>query len=102
MVDNQTFFIAPFLPVDDLIKNILIQQTKQDTRLLREVGDLTLAIFTTHTGFLIVDISKLFPFHPPYKRSLYYVYKDPASAGLQAFLGYATSPQGQQALTLGN
>ncbi|WP_271775330.1 hypothetical protein [Aphanizomenon sp. CS-733/32] len=38
----------------------------------------------------------------PYKRSLYYVYKDPASAGLQAFLGYATSPQGQQALTLGN
>ncbi|UUO15700.1 MULTISPECIES: phosphate ABC transporter substrate-binding protein [Aphanizomenonaceae] len=38
----------------------------------------------------------------PYKRSLYYVYKDPASAGVQAFLGYATSPQGQQALTLGN
>jgi phosphate transport system substrate-binding protein len=38
----------------------------------------------------------------PYKRSLYYVYKDPASAGVQAFLGYATSPQGQQTLTLGN
>ena len=38
----------------------------------------------------------------PYKRSLNYVYKDPASAGVQAFLGYATSTQGQQALTLGN
>jgi phosphate transport system substrate-binding protein len=38
----------------------------------------------------------------PYQRSLYYVYKDPASAGVQAFLGYASSPQGQQALTLGN
>jgi phosphate transport system substrate-binding protein len=38
----------------------------------------------------------------PYQRSLYYVYKDPASPGIQAFLGYATSPQGQQALALGN
>jgi phosphate transport system substrate-binding protein len=38
----------------------------------------------------------------PYQRSLYYVYKDPANVGVQAFLGYATSPQGQQALTLGN
>ncbi|MTJ52036.1 phosphate ABC transporter substrate-binding protein [Anabaena sp. UHCC 0253] len=38
----------------------------------------------------------------PYKRSLYYVYKDPANVGVQAFLGYATSPQGQQALTSGN
>ncbi len=38
----------------------------------------------------------------PYQRSLYYIYKDPASAGVQAFLGYASSPQGQQALTLGN
>jgi phosphate transport system substrate-binding protein len=38
----------------------------------------------------------------PYKRSLYYVYKDPANVGVQAFLGYATSPQGQQALISGN
>ncbi|MEI6446099.1 MAG: phosphate ABC transporter substrate-binding protein [Nostocales cyanobacterium ELA583] len=38
----------------------------------------------------------------PYQRSLYYVYKDPANVGVQAFLGYATSPQGQQALALGN
>jgi phosphate transport system substrate-binding protein len=38
----------------------------------------------------------------PYQRSLYYIYKDPANVGVQAFLGYATSPQGQQALALGN
>ena len=38
----------------------------------------------------------------PYQRQLYYVYKNPASAQVQAFLGYATSPQGQQALVIGN
>ena len=38
----------------------------------------------------------------PYQRSLYYIYKDPANVGVKAFLGYATSPQGQQVLTLGN
>ncbi len=37
----------------------------------------------------------------PFKRSLYYVYKNP-SPGVQAFLGFATSPPGQQALVLGN
>ncbi|AFZ27816.1 phosphate ABC transporter substrate-binding protein, PhoT family [Cylindrospermum stagnale PCC 7417] len=38
----------------------------------------------------------------PYQRPLYYVYKNPASPEVQAFLGYATSPQGQQAIALGN
>jgi len=38
----------------------------------------------------------------PYQRSLYYVYKEPASAAVQFFIGYATSPQGQQAIVLGN
>ncbi|MBW4601504.1 MAG: phosphate ABC transporter substrate-binding protein [Calothrix sp. FI2-JRJ7] len=37
----------------------------------------------------------------PYQRTLYYVYKTPANPAVQAFLGYATSPQGQQAL-IGN
>ncbi len=32
----------------------------------------------------------------PYQRTLYYVYKNPASPAVKAFLGYATSPQGQQ------
>ena len=38
----------------------------------------------------------------PYQRSLYYAYKRPASPTVEAFLGYATSPQGQQALVAGN
>ncbi|MBH8561012.1 phosphate ABC transporter substrate-binding protein [Nostoc sp. CENA67] len=38
----------------------------------------------------------------PYQRQLYYVYKNPANPSVQAFLGYATSPQGQQAMILEN
>lgn len=34
----------------------------------------------------------------PYKRVLYYAYKNPPNPAVQAFLGYATSPQGQQAM----
>lgn len=37
----------------------------------------------------------------PYQRTLYYVYKTPASPAAQAFIGYATSTSGQQAL-IGN
>lgn len=37
-----------------------------------------------------------------YQRQLFYVYKNPASPGVQAFLGYVTSPQGQQAIILEN
>jgi len=37
----------------------------------------------------------------PYQRSLYYVYKQNPSPPVQAFLGYATSPQGQQVLAVG-
>ncbi|MDJ0599647.1 MAG: phosphate ABC transporter substrate-binding protein [Crocosphaera sp.] len=32
----------------------------------------------------------------PYQRTLYYVYKNPPSEAVKAFLGYATSPTGQQ------
>lgn len=32
----------------------------------------------------------------PYQRELYYAYQSPPSPQVQAFLGYATSPQGQQ------
>jgi phosphate transport system substrate-binding protein len=34
----------------------------------------------------------------PYQRTLYYVYKNPPSPSVQAFLGYATSPQEKQSL----
>jgi phosphate transport system substrate-binding protein len=38
----------------------------------------------------------------PYQRQLFYVYKNPPSPAVQAFLGYATSPQGQQVIVLVN
>jgi len=38
----------------------------------------------------------------PFQRQLYYVYKNPPNLGVQAFLGYATSVQGQQAMILNN
>jgi phosphate transport system substrate-binding protein len=34
----------------------------------------------------------------PFSRQLYYVYKNPPSQAVKDFLGYATSPQGQQAI----
>jgi phosphate transport system substrate-binding protein len=34
----------------------------------------------------------------PFKRPLYYVYRDANNPAVQAFLGYALSPQGQQAI----
>ncbi len=34
----------------------------------------------------------------PYQRTLYYVYKEPANESAKAFLGYATSPNGQQVI----
>ena len=34
----------------------------------------------------------------PYQRQLYYVYKNPPSEAVKAFLGYVFSPQGQQAV----
>ena len=77
----------------------LVQALKTDG-----IGYATFAQVANQQTARVVAIEGLTPEAAsyPYKRSLYYVYKDPASAGVQAFLGYATSPQGQQALTLGN
>jgi len=38
----------------------------------------------------------------PYQRTLYYVYKQPPTPQVKAFLGYATSPQGQQTFSAPN
>ncbi|NCJ04942.1 extracellular solute-binding protein [Synechococcales cyanobacterium C] len=48
----------------------------------------------------VVAVDGLTPEAPtyPFKRSLYYVYKDANNPAVQAFLGYATSSQGQQAI----
>jgi phosphate transport system substrate-binding protein len=68
------------------------------------IGYATFAQVANQTQARVLSVDGLTPdaSNYPYQRSLYYVYKDPASAGVKAFLGYATSPQGQQALTLGN
>ncbi|MCT7952087.1 substrate-binding domain-containing protein [Ancylothrix sp. C2] len=52
----------------------------------------------------VVPVNNLTPDNPayPYQRTLFYVYKNPASPQVQAFLGYVTSPQGQQAMSGGN
>ncbi|QJB43556.1 phosphate ABC transporter substrate-binding protein [Dolichospermum flos-aquae] len=77
----------------------LVQALKKDG-----IGYATFAQVANQQTVRVVAIEGLTPEAAsyPYKRSLYYIYKDPASAGVQAFLGYATSPQGQQALTVGN
>ena len=48
-----------------------------------------------------VAIDGLTPESPnyPYQRMLYYVYKQPASPAVQAFLGYVTSPLGKQIIS---
>jgi phosphate transport system substrate-binding protein len=52
----------------------------------------------------VVPIDGLTPEAPtyPFKRSLYYVYRDANSPAVQAFLGYALSPQGQQVIATAN
>ncbi|MEG4199422.1 substrate-binding domain-containing protein [Microcoleus sp. Pol12A5] len=38
----------------------------------------------------------------PYKRQLYYAYKNPPSQAVKDFLGYATSSEGHKAMLAGN
>jgi phosphate transport system substrate-binding protein len=51
-----------------------------------------------------VAIDGLTPEAPnyPYQRTLYYVYKQPASPQVQAFLGYVTSDKGKDAIASAN
>jgi phosphate transport system substrate-binding protein len=89
--------------------NIVTLQRDATTPLIQALGTdgIGYATFTqvaNQTKARVLSVDGLTPDagNYPYQRSLYYVYKDPANVGVQAFLGYATSPQGQQALTLGN
>ncbi|BAZ48337.1 phosphate-binding protein PstS-like protein [Nostoc sp. NIES-4103] len=68
------------------------------------IGYATFAQVANQQTVRVVAIDRLTPDASayPYTRQLYYVYKNPASPGVQAFLGYATSPQGQQAMILEN
>ncbi|MFM7189541.1 MAG: phosphate ABC transporter substrate-binding protein, partial [Microcystaceae cyanobacterium] len=50
----------------------------------------------------VLPIDGVLPSDPPYpfRRELFYVYKNPISPPAQAFLGLAISPQGQAAIAL--
>ncbi|MGB8701009.1 MAG: phosphate ABC transporter substrate-binding protein [Thermosynechococcaceae cyanobacterium] len=64
------------------------------------IGYATYAQVANQQTIRTVAVDGLTPEAPsyPFTRSLYYVYKNPASPGVQAFLGYASSPEAQQLL----
>lgn len=89
--------------------NITTLQQDATTPLLRQlrtdgIGYATYAQVADQRTVRTVAVDGLTPEAPnyPYQRTLYYVYKQPASPQVQAFLGYVTSPQGQQAIATAN
>jgi phosphate transport system substrate-binding protein len=76
----------------------LLQALKTDG-----IGYATYAQVARQQTVRVVPIDGLTPDSSsyPYQRTLYYVYKNSANPAVQAFLGYATSPNGQQTL-IGN
>ncbi|MCU0517550.1 MAG: phosphate ABC transporter substrate-binding protein [Oscillatoria sp. Prado101] len=88
--------------------NITTLPNDQTTGLLRElktdgIGYATYTQVAKQQTVRVVPVNSLTPDSPtyPFQRALYYVYKNPASSAFQAFLGYTTSPQGQQAMLSG-
>ncbi|WP_373530082.1 substrate-binding domain-containing protein [Nostoc sp.] len=89
--------------------NITILQRDATTPLLQALGTdgigyATFAQVANQQTVRAIAIDGLTPDASsyPYQRQLLYVYKNPANPGVQTFLGYATSPQGQQAMILDN
>jgi phosphate transport system substrate-binding protein len=89
--------------------NITTLERDATTPLLRALGTdgigyATYAQVANQQTVRTVAIDGLTPQAPnyPYQRTLYYVYKQPASPPVQAFLGYVTSNQGQQAIASAN
>ncbi|MBE9129023.1 MULTISPECIES: phosphate ABC transporter substrate-binding protein [unclassified Coleofasciculus] len=85
--------------------NIVTMQQDVTTPILRELGTdgisyATYAQVKNQRTVRTVAVDGLTAEAPnyPYQRQLYYVYKQPASPQVQAFLGYVNSPQGQQAI----
>jgi phosphate transport system substrate-binding protein len=88
--------------------NITTLPNDETTGLLREIktdgiGYATYTQVARQQTVRVVPVNGNTPDSPtyPFKRALYYVYKNPASPAVQAFLGYSTSPQGQQAMLSG-
>ncbi len=88
--------------------NITTLQQDATTPLLRALGSdgigyATYAQVARQQTVRVVPVNGLMPDSAtyPYKRTLYYAYRNPASPAVRAFLGYTTSPQGQQAMLAG-
>ncbi len=88
--------------------NITTLPNDETTGLLRElktdgIGYATYTQVAKQQTVRVVPVNSLTPDSPnyPFKRALYYVYKNPASPAVQAFLGYTASPQGKQAMLSG-
>ncbi|MFP4221879.1 MAG: extracellular solute-binding protein [Phormidium sp.] len=85
--------------------NITTLERDATTPMLRALGDdgigyATAAQIFNQSTVRPVAIDGLTPIAEqyPYRRNLYYVYKDPANEMVQAFLGYAFSDEGQTAI----
>lgn len=86
--------------------NITTLEKDATTPLIRALGTdgigyATYAQVVNQQTARIVPIDGLTPeaANYPYKRTLYYVYKQPPTPAVQAFLGYVTSPPGQQVIS---
>jgi phosphate transport system substrate-binding protein len=88
-----------------------IKTLPQDTTtlLLRELGNngigyATFAQVANQQTVRVVPIDGITPGsgNYPFQRQLFYVYKNPPNPAVKAFLGYATSPEGIQAMLAGN
>ncbi len=89
--------------------NITTMTRDATTPLLRQLGTngigyATYAQVADQQTVRVVPVDGLTPEAEsyPYQRLLYYAYKNPPSPQVQYFLGYATSPQGQQAMLAEN
>lgn len=89
--------------------NIVTMQQDATTPILRQLGEdgmsyATYSQVADQRTVRIVAVDGLTPQAPnyPYQRELYYVYKEPVTAQVQAFLGYVGSPQGQGAIAQAN
>lgn len=89
--------------------NITTLPRDETTGMLRQlgrngIGYATFSQVANQQTVKTLPIDGMMPDHPnyPLQRVLSYAYQQPPNPAVQAFLGYATSPQGQQAMLYGS
>ncbi|MCT7955887.1 phosphate ABC transporter substrate-binding protein [Laspinema palackyanum] len=89
--------------------NITTLKRDETTGMLRQlgrngIGYATFAQVANQQTVKTLPIDGMMPDHPnyPLQRVLSYAYQQPPNPAVQAFLGYATSPQGQQSMLSGS